>query len=263
VAHYALINNLIPGQQESLFAPAWTLTLEVLFYAAVPLLALALRRLVRGSLSAERLAGIVLASWAASIAFAALADLPGDGKIGLWLRFLFPGMWQAFCPGILLAIAPRLSASRWRHWLVEFPATRAAAALAVTALLAAALLSSVAPLRFGIVPYQLLGDASRPLFSLGYGIAVAAALRAKPWTGRGGWLVELGLASYGIYLIHPVIEAFMFAHGISPVANDTIFGYAVNLVCLLALTVPVAVASWHWLEQPAVRLGRRAGEGRR
>src|SRR5581483_2375697 len=41
--HYLLLNNLIPGREEALFPAAWTLTLEALFYAALPLLVLAVR----------------------------------------------------------------------------------------------------------------------------------------------------------------------------------------------------------------------------
>jgi peptidoglycan/LPS O-acetylase OafA/YrhL len=263
VVHYALLNNLVPGREEALLAPAWTLTLEVLFYASIPLLALAVRGCHRGGLSAERLAAIVLASWLASIAFAALADLPGDGQTGLWLRFLFPGMWQAFCPGILLAIAPHLGHGRWRRWLVEFPAKRVATAVAVAALAGAALLSSIAPLRFGIVPYQLLSDASRPLFSVGYGLIVAAALRARPWAEGRRWVLELGLASYGLYLLHPVIESFMLAHGLRPIDNESIPAYLLNCGCLLALTAPLALASWHWLERPAMALARRSDRAAR
>ena len=37
--HILLLNNLVPGRQAALYSVAWTLTLEVLFYAAVPLLA--------------------------------------------------------------------------------------------------------------------------------------------------------------------------------------------------------------------------------
>jgi len=259
VVHYALLNNLVPGRQEALLAPAWTLALEVLFYASVPVLAIAVRRFAGEALSAERLAGLVAASWLASIGFAVIADFPGDGRIGLWLRFLFPGMWQAFCPGILLAIAPHLQAGRWRRWLVEFPASHAAPIVAIAALCAAALLSSIAPLRFGVVPYQLLSDASRPLFSIGYGLIVAAALRSRPWFERRSWVLELGLASYGIYLIHPVIESFMLAHGLRPIQSESIPAYLVNTACLTALTVPLAIASWHWVERPAMALARRTG----
>lgn len=259
VVHYALLNNLVPGREESLLAPAWTLTLEVLFYISIPVLAAAVRRLQPLQLRAERLAAIVACSWIASIAFAAVADLPGDSRTGIWLRFLFPGMWQAFCPGILLAIAPHLGAGRWRRWLVDFPASRAAAVVAIASLAAAVLLSSISPLRFGIVPYQLLSDAARPLFSIGYGLIVAWALRARPWAEGRRWVLELGLASYGIYLIHPVIEAFMLKHGLRPIDSESIPAYVVNLCCLMVLTIPLALASWHWLERPALALARRAG----
>ncbi len=262
VVHYALLNNLVPGREEALLAPAWTLTLELLFYIAVPLLAIAVHRTFRNGISAERLAAIVVVSWIASIVFAALADLRGDDQTGIWLRFLFPGMWQAFCPGILLAIAPHLRLRSWRRALVDFPMSRAAALVAVLALIAAALLSSISPLRFGIVPYQLFSDASRPLFSIGYGLLVAVALRAPPWADARPWVLQLGLASYGIYLLHPVIEAFMLDHGLRPVDSESVPAYLVNLCCLLALTVPLAIASWHWLERPALALARRSGSRR-
>jgi peptidoglycan/LPS O-acetylase OafA/YrhL len=131
--------------------------------------------------------------------------------------------------------------------------------VAIASLAAAVLLSSISPLRFGIVPYQLLSDASRPLFSIGYGLIVAWALRARPWAEGRRWVLELGLASYGIYLIHPVIEAFMLKHGLRPIDSESIPAYVVNLCCLMVLTIPLALASWHWLERPAVALARRAG----
>ena len=34
--HYALLHNLVPGRQGAILPVAWTLTLEALFYAAVP-----------------------------------------------------------------------------------------------------------------------------------------------------------------------------------------------------------------------------------
>ncbi len=63
---------------------AWTLTLEMLFYIVVP----SWRRSWRGTgpVAPERLAALVLASWAASMAFTIVSDLQGDGQTGLWLR---------------------------------------------------------------------------------------------------------------------------------------------------------------------------------
>ncbi len=258
-AHLLLVNNLVPGRQEALFPAAWTLTLEVLFYIAVPLLATAVRRLGR-PLSPERLARLVIFSWAASIVFTALADLQGDGQIGLWLRGSLPAMWQMFCPGILLAVAPHLRGGQLAHWLVELPARRGAIVVAAVLLLAGALLGAAAPLRFGIVAYQLLVDASHPLFAVGYGLLVAAAIRARPWAERASWLRDLGLASYGIYLLHPVIAALLLREGLAPLPHDTVPAFLLHLVVLSVLTVPLALLSWRWLERPALGLAGRLGQ---
>lgn len=256
VVHYLLLNNLVPGRQEALFSVAWTLTLEVLFYFAVPLLALMVRR-ARPTITAERLALWVLVSWVASIGFTVIADLQGDGEIGLWLRGSFPAMWQMFCPGILLAIAPYLGQSRARKLLLELPRTRGAAAVVAPALVVGAVLGAAAPLRFGIVTYQLVADASRPLFAVGYGLVIAAALGARPPEGRARWAVQLGLISYGIYLLHPVILAALLHAGISPVHSDTLPAFVVNVLCVAGLTLTAAFISWTWFEQPLIGLGRR------
>lgn len=256
--HYLLLNNLVPGRQQALFPAAWTLTLEVLFYACVPILAAAARGRGR-AVSAERLAALVLASWALSVAFTAFADLQGDGQTGLWLRGLLPAMWQMFCPGILLAVAPHLRPGRWRRWLVELPRTRAAAGAGAAALLAAGALYAEAPLRYGVIAYQLLFDFSRPLFAIGYGLLIAAAVRSPPWGERARWMLGLGGASYGIYLIHPVIAEALLRYGDVPEHRNTVAAFVLNTACLAALTIPLALASWSWFEQPAIALGRRLG----
>jgi peptidoglycan/LPS O-acetylase OafA/YrhL/SAM-dependent methyltransferase len=257
-AHYLLYNNLLRGQEEAVFPAAWTLTLEAIFYAAVPALALVLARR-RRALSAERLAALVLASWLLSIAFTAVADLQGESSTGLWLRFLFPSMWQSFCPGIMLAIAPHLRSPRWRRWLVRAPAARLAAPAIVVLGLAAVLLSARAPLRFGVVPYELVSDLSRPLFALAYGLLVAGALRARDWSRHGRWILTLGLASYGIYLIHPVLEELLLRYGLDPLAHDTVPAYLVHVAFLGCLTIVLAISSWNWVERPAIGLARVLG----
>jgi peptidoglycan/LPS O-acetylase OafA/YrhL len=261
--HYLLLNNLIPGREQALFSVAWTLTLEVLFYIAVPALAISLRRR-RVVVTADRLALMVVVLWAASTIFTVVADLQGDGETGLWLRGSLPAMWQMFCPGILLAIAPHLRDSGWRRWLVELPARRSAIAVVAVTLVVGALLNAAAPLRFGVVTFQLLVDASRPAFAIGYGLVIAAAIRARPWGQRAPWMLRLGLVSYGIYLLHAVLLDFLLSgagHGLIPLPEDTAIAYPVHLLFLAALTVPLSLASWRWLEAPSIRLGVSLGRG--
>ncbi len=254
--HYLLLNNLVPGRQAALFSVAWTLALEALFYVLVPVLALAIRTRHRRP-SPEGLATIVLASWGLSVAFTVFADFQGDGLIGLWLRGSLPAMWQMFCPGLLIAIAPHLSGGRLRRVLVELPARRRAwPVVAAAVMIPGALLGAAAPLRFGIPVYQLLVDSSRPLFAVGYGLVVAAAIARAPWTRRT-WLA-LGVASYGLYLLHPVIAALLVSAGLVAVPHDTLAAFVVNSAVLAALTIPLALASWRWLERPAIVRARRA-----
>jgi peptidoglycan/LPS O-acetylase OafA/YrhL len=260
--HYALLHNLVPGREGALFSVAWTLTVEVLFYIAAPLLALALRR-ARPALSAEQLALLVLVSWAASSGFTAIGDLSGGGRTGLWLRGSFPAMWQMFCPGILIALAPYLEAGRWRRWLVHWPAARAAVPFTTGLLLVAALVLALAPLRYGVAVYQLVADASRPLFAVGFGVVIAAAVRAGPWfQRRGRFVLQLGLVSYGIYLLHAVVlDALITDRGrkLIPLHEDTLPAYLVHVALLAGLTIPLAMASWRWLEKPLIHLAGRLG----
>ncbi len=260
--HYALLHNLVPGRQGSILSVAWTLTLELLFYIAVPVLAIAIRRR-RPAVTAERLAGLVMVSWAASILFAVGAGLHGPDQTGVWLRGSLPAMWQMFCPGILLAIGPHLRAGPWRRWVVERPAGRMALVVALVALPTAALLAAIPPLRFGFEAATVLTDLSRPLYAVGFGIVIAAAIRARAFgRGRGGFVLHLGLVSYGIYLLHAVILTALVgpARALVPLPREGLAAYGVHLVFLAGLTVIAASVSWRLFERPLIGLAGTLSE---
>ena len=269
--HYGLVHNLVPRRQTALLGVSWTLTLEVLFYASVPLGAWLIGR-ARRPVRPSRLASLVGVVWLVSIACTATASRIDWGKEQYWARGLFPAMLGMFCPGILLAVAEHgLDGSRWRWWLQRFPYTRWAPVLAVV-LLAGATGFAVGLRPAGTVPdrtYAALFDLSRPLYALGFGILLARAIRARPWGGRlQGALVELGLISYGIYLIHAVVLYALSARleSLIPLPHGGTVAFVVHVLFVLALTIPLAALSWHWFERPvlerAIAFGDRWRGGR-
>ena len=113
--HYGLVHNVVPERQAAVLGVAWSLTVELIFYLAVPLAAFVVARAKRGPVRASSLATMVALLWLASIVWAALAAPLDYSGTQAWLRAVFPAMFGMFCPGILLAIGEQsLDGSRWR-----------------------------------------------------------------------------------------------------------------------------------------------------
>lgn len=173
----AFLNFLAPdmgGLFADLHVPAinpslWTLKLEVLFYAAVPLLCLAVRRF-----GFPVLAVLILLS---TVYFLVFADSRPD------LARQLPGQLRFFLVGMAMALAwPRLKAGPWRD--------RHSAALAAAICLAAAALTYKAG---GVGPVMA------PLFVGGVVLAFGV------WSPVA-W-PRIPDLSYGVYLFHgPVIQ---------------------------------------------------------
>lgn len=249
--HAALLHNLVPGEQQAVFFASWTLTLEVLFYASVPIGAWLVRRWRRGPIAPGVLMAGVLAAWAASVAFVALAPLVSHGSTTLWLRILFPSMLSMFCPGILVAIAVHQhrvgAAPRWFTLI----ARRRRASIAVLAALAVA--GALGATAVSLLVY----DASRQLFALASGIALVLALTRPSLGRRAAVLTWLGMVSYGIYLWQGVIIYVLERHELLiPMHHTGAVSYVVHVALLLVLTLPFAWASWHLVERPAIKASR-------
>jgi peptidoglycan/LPS O-acetylase OafA/YrhL len=274
--HYALFHNLVRDRQSAILWVAWSLSVELLFYLAVPIAAGVIVYLADGRrVRAPVLATVVGCIWLASIAYGYATFARGAEATQQYLHFLFPGFVQMFCPGILVAIGEHdLGSSRWRWWLRELPVRRYAPVLAAACLAGAVWIQT--GLRFaGPIPdvrYRMLFDVANPLFAIGFGLIVARALRTRPWGGRARpALVELGIISYGVYLIHAfVVLAFLrteWGRDLIPLPHGGIAAFFVHAGVVLAITVPLAWLSWHALERPilvrAVALADRWQDRRR
>jgi peptidoglycan/LPS O-acetylase OafA/YrhL len=232
--------------------PAWSLSVEACFYLLFPLLIRGLRRW-NARRAAATIAGFWLAGVAPSLLYVAL-DPDGLGAAasptshGFWLEVLkFNPLLRLpeFCTGMALGGLFLLRRSG-----AAPPARRtAAAAIVSTGLLLASALAS------GRVPYPVLHNALlAPLF----GALIYALAFGEGWLARLlAWrpVVELGEASYALYLLHVPLWFWLqalLADGAGPRPESPAF-----FALYLATTLAASVLFHRLLERPARRILRR------
>jgi peptidoglycan/LPS O-acetylase OafA/YrhL len=227
---------------------AWTLDVEVTFYAFLPLWAWLLSRATpRGQ--AWALVALAAASLAWKAAFV-WSGSPRQVVDSPWLHSL-PAYLDQFALGMGLAIAS-LRPVRARYpvllWVV--------AAVAFWAV----------SVRIGIghrlfEPYtrwQYMGK--HLLFAVVGGSLVAAAVLATPGRGVVGRVLGhplaawLGLISYGIYLWHVTVLQVLEELGFQ--RSLRFHPFLVVTAVTLALTCAIAAASWYLAERPLLSLPR-------
>jgi len=256
--HAALLQNLVPGQEQALLFTAWTLSVEVIFYLAVPAVASVIRRLHKGPIRVRHFGLGIASLWLLSIMWTALADKLPSVEYSLWLRIVFPGVFAMFCPGILvsLAVTSWHAAGRPPRPLEWVMAHRAATLVGAAVL---ALSGAMLATRHSLLIY----DAGRMFFALASGLVVSIAVVSAEIPGRvGRILAELGLISYGIYLWQGVIFGVLDRHptwGIIPLHHAGTAAYVVHAMFLLALIIPVSWLSWTLIERPVLGWFKRRG----
>lgn len=226
---------------------AWTLTIEVAFYVALPLLALAVRRVRRAGrdLAGEvvLVAGLAALSVAWRLLVLGVAD-SGDRAYFPLLTAL-PAQLDMFAAGMALAVLSAAGAGRGavavvarRPWLPW-----AGAAAAYTALV----LWEPGEAALVLVEHEL-----QLLVALGLLIPAVLGTEGGGWPRRLlAWrpLAWAGLVSYGLYLWHLDVLRELEGAGLpGPVA----------FLAGAAISFALAAASWYGVERRALRLGRRA-----
>jgi peptidoglycan/LPS O-acetylase OafA/YrhL len=237
---------------------AWTLCVEVTFYALLPLYAMGLRRPSR-SVERIRLETIVLIALAVGSLAVRAVDLSGSQSV-LTASILENFDW--FALGMLLAVAsvalqdgrsiPRALTGLRRH-----PSVCWVLAVAIYAILAAVVHYPVVP-RGSLLHELPLNGMIR---HVGFGIiAVLIVLPAVlgPPDGlpsrvlRWRALAWLGLISYGIYLWHVPLLGKLLDHGALTWAPHVTF--IVLTAATVSATVMAAAASYYVAERPILGL---------
>jgi peptidoglycan/LPS O-acetylase OafA/YrhL len=191
----------------------WTLKIEVMFYAAVPVIAWLGTRVGRG----RTLLALYLLAAAYVVGMDWLHRRTGNGSY-LILQRQFPGQLGFFLAGAACYYYAGAIASRWR-WIVP------AAAIAFFA-----------------------GQAWWPVAVLVLPAAVGAlVVYAAVGMRHLGNFGKYGDLSYGIYILHfPVIQ-WLVSIGLY---RESPFG---ALAVTIAIVLGLAFASWHLVERPFLR----------
>jgi peptidoglycan/LPS O-acetylase OafA/YrhL len=263
-AQYGLVQTLpLPGGASGCFgfftncelAQTWSLVIEMTFYAALPLYALAAAHLARGRSvrSWVRLELLLLA--VLSVVSVVLHFVVADDTARSWLTRSVIGYVYWFALGMGLAVASVGLERRERQpAMIRLVASRPLIPWAL-ALAAYALLSAWLPRTpFIVARDQLI------VVHLAFGLIAALLLLPAVFGDRAGGLPRrvlanplvawLGLISYGIFLWHFAISREL---GAGPVH----LGPGFLLIGTLAISIACAAASYYVVERPLLRLKYR------
>ncbi|ORT55298.1 acyltransferase [Streptomyces sp. CB03238] len=220
---------------------AWSLSDEAWFYLIFPLLmALPAVRSARGRrwIAVAVCAGVVLL-WLSGSLYA-------DSGTRAWALDYLP---LTRTLQFLLGVVTGLAVARGRRPPIGlWPAVW----LVIGWHLALVPWSWAVPDAFWYSPYQASQLLATPLFALLVAAAARADLDGRA-TGLGGpWSIRLGHWSYAWYLVHEIVIR---------VAVGRVGDTATTWALVLALSLALSAAAYHWVEHPLERWLRAVGPG--
>jgi peptidoglycan/LPS O-acetylase OafA/YrhL len=258
LANLSLTQIYVPLTLTAGLTQMWSLSVEVAFYLALPLLALLARRLpVRARIPVIAAVAVASLGWAVMVGAS-----PFSVPFGVNPMNWPPAFFSWFAAGMLLAELTVTNIG-WPHRLA-----RRRALMAVVAVVAFLVAASPLAGPEGLTP----GTVSQFIVKTAMGAIVAAALIAplvldEPDTPHrmlgNTTMVTLGRWSYGLFIWHlaalamvfPVIGEFAF-NGHMPVVLvlTVVFGFAIAAVSYALVESPcrVALRRWEFREQRPV-----------
>jgi peptidoglycan/LPS O-acetylase OafA/YrhL len=197
--HALLIHGLVPDELESFYLVAWSLVVEAIFYALVPLGAWVVLRRTRGrAVPLDRLIAGVLGLWGVAVAVSVSLALafplePGRTLPGGVQVLGLAGSLANFCPGMLVFLAVTAGADPNSRW----PRRYAAVASRPLPTLTVAALMLLAATQLPFQTSHLATAAQGPLFGIASGLILATFVQGHEFTIVSG----TGLTATGVRVV--------------------------------------------------------------
>jgi peptidoglycan/LPS O-acetylase OafA/YrhL len=214
----------------------WSIVIELHFYVLLPLVAVVVARLSRGSIRTA--AALLVALGVASLLLRWFTLYGVEGEPNPYLRYSLPSCFMFFVPGMALALLGvtwerrrPAALDRWAGTSTAWVAAGAAVWLLMAVGTGRGHLAAPAS-------FLLVGACVLPLRD-------GAAVRALDWRP----LAVVGVASYSLYVWHVLVVDELYQRGLRSILP--------LLAVSLPLCVAVALVSYAGIERPFLRLRRR------
>lgn len=260
-----LLQGYWPAANVTGIGPAWTLVVEMAFYAVLPVLAalsaglgsLAALRERRVMLAAMPIAALFAVGWSGKAAALLWRPAVVTGSTGwddTWYSVLLRSFWvhaDHFCAGMAVAMGTTIVGRRGRlpGWTAGAAAAGSVIATAVIVALRAAglpepVFESAMTVPFALLLLAVVLPATTP-------VRPVRLLVALQWRG----LAAAGAASYSIYLWHEPVVRWMARQGWMA-GGDA--GFARNVAVVALVVGGLSSATYLLVERPL--LARRRGQ---
>jgi peptidoglycan/LPS O-acetylase OafA/YrhL len=259
-----LVQNLTPRTMSSGLSPAWSLAVEVVFYAVLPVLAicsvgLATRQASRGRRLASALApagGLLAIGVLGKLASTFIVPGPEAVFAATWHAVLdssFLTHADLFAFGMLVAVL------RVEHEGGRFSLSRRTL-LSVDCMLATCSVPFLV-IGFWMIPRYVLD----PLIALVCAMLLARVVLAPARRGPSRLVrvlecrpfVALGQISYSVFLWNYPVAVFLTRHGLLS-RPDHASSVVANLALGMPIVLALSVVTYVCIERPALRVRRRA-----
>jgi peptidoglycan/LPS O-acetylase OafA/YrhL len=238
-----LIQNYSPETINRLNAPLWTISVEIQYYIALPLLAWVIAKLAGSSLrrSALLLVGIGVASYA--LRLHEVVSSPEPNIFGILGKYALPTNLYGFVVGMLIALARIAWERRTPGWAARpiVGSTGAWIGAGIVLFLLTAYNLDLQEPWLALAAFSILAASVLPLRG-------GRLLRALEWRP----LATLGIATFSLYVWHaPVL--------LGVVQTTDIKDFKALFLIGMPLCIAGGVLSYNLIERPALR--RRKGWG--